>query len=78
MRKVTNALGKALRETGQALDRVGLTVSGTETFKETYSRHRPVMNVFDKVWDRDEHANGPILLLFGPYASFQYLFCQCQ
>ena len=37
------------RATGQALDRVGLTVSGTELFKETYARHRPIMNLFDKV-----------------------------
>lgn len=48
-RVVTNALGRALRETGQALDRVGLTVSGTEIFRETFSRHRPIMNLFDKV-----------------------------
>ena len=41
--------GKALRETGQALDRVGLIVGGNEIFKETFSRHRPVMSVFDKV-----------------------------
>jgi hypothetical protein len=49
MNRVTNLLGRALRETGQALDRVGLTVSGNEIFRETYSRHRPIMNLFDKV-----------------------------
>ena len=49
MRRVSHLFGKALRETGQALDRIGLTVSGNELFKETYSRHRPVMNIFDKV-----------------------------
>lgn len=41
-------LGRALRETGQALDRVGLTITGTESFRETFSRHRPVMNLYDK------------------------------
>jgi len=49
MKRVSNLLGRALRETGQALDRVGLTISGNEIFKETYSRHRSVMNIFDKV-----------------------------
>jgi uncharacterized lipoprotein len=49
MKRVSHLFGRALRETGQALDRVGLTVSGNEIFKETYSRHRPVMNLFDKV-----------------------------
>jgi uncharacterized lipoprotein len=49
MKRVSNLFGRALRETGQALDRVGLTISGNEIFKETYSRHRSVMNIFDKV-----------------------------
>lgn len=49
MRKVVHGLGKALRETGQAIDRVGLTVSGDEIFKENFSKHRSVMNLFDKV-----------------------------
>ena len=39
------ALGRAFRETGQAMDRAGLTVSGNELFKETYARHRPIMNL---------------------------------
>lgn len=49
MFRVSHLLGKALRETGQAIDRVGLTISGNELFKETFSRHRNVMNLFDKV-----------------------------
>jgi len=49
IRKASHLFGRALRETGQALDRVGLTIAGTETFRETYSRHRPVMNIYDKV-----------------------------
>lgn len=49
MLRASHLFGKAMRETGQALDRLGLTVSGNELFKETFSRHRPVMNLFDKV-----------------------------
>ena len=67
--RVLHAVGKAVRETGQAIDRyyiiiiiiidiiiiiniiinsLGLTVSGNELFKETFARHRPIMNLFDK------------------------------
>ena len=49
LRKSTHLLGKALRETGQAVDRFGLTVSGVDSFNETFSRHRPLMNLYDKV-----------------------------
>lgn len=49
LRKSTHLLGKALRETGQAVDRLGLTVSGVDSFNETFSRHRPLMNLYDKV-----------------------------
>lgn len=49
MRKATHVLGRAFRETGQALDRLGLTVAENEIYKETFSRHRPVMNLFDQV-----------------------------
>lgn len=49
MQRVPHLLGRALRETGQALDRVGLTISGVETFRDTVTRHRPIMNLFDKV-----------------------------
>jgi len=49
IRKTSHLFGRALRETGQALDRIGLTISGNELFKETYSRHRPVMNLYEKV-----------------------------
>mmetsp|Transcript_5556 Transcript_5556/g.5739 ORF Transcript_5556/g.5739 Transcript_5556/m.5739 type:complete len:232 (+) Transcript_5556:92-787(+) len=47
-RKAGHLFGRALRETGQALDRLGLTVSGNEIFKETFSRHRSIMNLYDK------------------------------
>jgi predicted adenine nucleotide alpha hydrolase (AANH) superfamily ATPase len=49
MRRAFHLLGKAFRETGQALDRLGLSVANNEIYKETYSRHRPIMNLFDKV-----------------------------
>jgi len=42
-----NVFGKAIRETGHALDRLGCTVMGVEYFKETFSRHRSVMPLFD-------------------------------
>jgi hypothetical protein len=49
MKRATHLFGKALRETGQAVDRVGLTFANNEIFNETFSRHRPVMSLFDKV-----------------------------
>lgn len=48
MRRATHLLGRAFRETGQALDRAGLTIGENEIFKETFARHRPIMNLFDK------------------------------
>lgn len=42
------ALGRALRETGQAVDRVGLRALDYPVFKESFSRHRSVSNLFDK------------------------------
>ena len=50
MLRVSNLFGRALRETGQALDRLGLTIAENEIFRETFSRHRPVMNIFDRVY----------------------------
>jgi hypothetical protein len=41
-------LGKALRESGQALERLGLNVLEKPVFKEAFSRHRNVANLFDK------------------------------
>jgi len=43
-----NLLGKAIRETGQAVDRVGLRAIDKPVFKEPYARHRSVMNLFNK------------------------------
>ena len=49
MKKAGHLFGRAIRETGQAMDRFGLTISGVDSFKETFSRHRPIMNLYDKV-----------------------------
>ena len=49
MRRAVHLLGKAFRESGQAMDRLGLTVANNEIYKETFARHRPVMNLYDKV-----------------------------
>jgi hypothetical protein len=35
MLRISHLFGKALRETGQALDRAALTLAGNEIFKET-------------------------------------------
>ncbi|RYQ80073.1 hypothetical protein Ahy_Scaffold1g106726 isoform E [Arachis hypogaea] len=41
-------VGFWIRETGQALDRLGSRLQGNYFFQEQLSRHRPLMNVFDK------------------------------
>jgi hypothetical protein len=48
-RKAVHYFGRALRETGQALDRVGLRVAEKEIFRDTFTRHRPTMVINDKV-----------------------------
>ena len=45
MQRVPHLFGKALRETGQAMDRLGLSIAGNEIFRESYSRHRTVMPI---------------------------------
>jgi len=48
MKKVPHLVGRALRETGQALDRLALTITGIESFRDPLSRHRTLMPLFDK------------------------------
>jgi len=48
MQRFTHGLGRALRETGQAIDRLGLMVGNKTSFQENFARNRPVMNLFDK------------------------------
>lgn len=43
MKAVAAGIGRALRETGQAIDRVGSSLMGQYAFKEELSRHRRIM-----------------------------------
>ena len=40
---IANVFGKAIRETGHAIHRLGCTIGGNEAFRETFSRHRTIM-----------------------------------
>jgi hypothetical protein len=48
MSRIMFALGTALRETGQALDRVGCSMQGSSAFRELISKHKTVRAVYDK------------------------------
>lgn len=48
MRRLMFETGRCVRETGQALEHLGLRVQKSDTFKNTFSRHRTVMGIFDK------------------------------
>lgn len=48
MQRIMFELGKALRETGQQIDRIGLRAINKPIFTEPFSRHRAVMNLFQK------------------------------
>jgi hypothetical protein len=47
MKVVLGQAGRALRETGQAIDRLGSVLQGSYAFKESLSRHRRVMPFAD-------------------------------
>lgn len=49
LRRVTFQLGRCIRETGQALDRLGLKAIEKTSYNEQFSRHRQLMNIYDKV-----------------------------
>jgi len=49
VKKALYVTGRAVRETGQALDRLGCAIQGRLAFKEQLSRHRRLMPLFDKV-----------------------------
>lgn len=51
IRKAAFEFGKCVRETGQALDRLGLRMLENNSFKEKFSRHRQVMNLDGKIPD---------------------------
>jgi len=47
-RRAAHLFGTAIRESGQALDRLGLMITGNDIYKEVFSRHRPIMKIYDK------------------------------
>ncbi|GMH04169.1 hypothetical protein Nepgr_006008 [Nepenthes gracilis] len=49
-------VGFWIRETGQAIDRLGCRLQGNYYFQEQLSRHRTLMNIFDKVPVVDKDA----------------------
>jgi carbonic anhydrase/acetyltransferase-like protein (isoleucine patch superfamily) len=48
MRRLIFETGRCLRETGQALEHLGLRVQKSDIFKQNFSRHRNVMGIYDK------------------------------
>ncbi|XP_021908272.1 gamma carbonic anhydrase 1, mitochondrial [Carica papaya] len=54
--KAVYTVGFWIRETGQALDRLGCRLQGNYYFQEQLSRHRTLMNVFDKAPTVDKDA----------------------
>lgn len=54
--KAIYSVGFWIRETGQALDRLGCRLQGSHYFQEQISRHRTLMNVFDKAPTVDKDA----------------------
>ncbi|KAI4327628.1 hypothetical protein L6164_020065 [Bauhinia variegata] len=54
--KAIYTVGFWIRETGQALDRLGCRLQGNYYFQEQLSRHRTLMNVFDKAPIVDKEA----------------------
>jgi len=49
-------VGFWIRESGQALDRLGCRLQGSHHFQEQLSRHRTLMNIFDKAPAVDKDA----------------------
>ncbi len=48
MAHASAVIGRAIRESGQALERLGLSALEKPIFKEHFSRHRNVSALFDK------------------------------
>ena len=47
-RRAVVAIGRGLRETGQAVERMGMRAQDNWIFQEKLCRHRAVMNLFDQ------------------------------
>mmetsp|Transcript_38598 Transcript_38598/g.46696 ORF Transcript_38598/g.46696 Transcript_38598/m.46696 type:complete len:257 (-) Transcript_38598:199-969(-) len=56
MSRLMYNIGFMVRETGQAMDRLGMRLQGNGAFKEQLNRHRTVMNIFDKVPSVDDNS----------------------
>lgn len=54
--KAIYTVGFWIRETGQAIDRLGCRLQGKYYFQEQLSRHRTLMNVYDKAPKVDKDA----------------------
>ncbi|OVA18752.1 Bacterial transferase hexapeptide repeat [Macleaya cordata] len=54
--KAIYTVGFWIRETGQAIDRLGSRLQGNYYFQEQLSRHRTLMNIFDKAPSVDKDA----------------------
>jgi len=48
VRKAVDLFGKAMRETGHAMDRLTLTAAENEIFRDTFARHRQMMPLKEK------------------------------
>ena len=59
-------LGRCVRETGQALDRLGMRAAGDTSFRERFCRHRQIMNLFNKrPWLSNDAFVAPSAALIG-------------
>ena len=47
-RRVVVGIGRGFRETGQALERMGMRAQDNWIFQEKLCRHRAVMNLYDQ------------------------------
>ena len=48
VRRAVDLFGKALRETGHAMDRLALTMNENEVFRSNFARNRTLMPLKDK------------------------------
>ena len=48
LRQLVHKVGRGVRETGQALERMGARAQDNWIFQEKLCRHRAVMNLFDQ------------------------------
>jgi hypothetical protein len=75
IRRVGHLFGKALRETGQAIDRLGLRVVDKELYRDTFSRHRPIMTIYDKVCNAFDCMDLTLFLTLRESESQEFYGC---